>query len=188
MNRIGTLGIAVAATAVLASCGEPQRVHQSGTMGTNAEVGGVVLRNVFVQAPGDGSYQPGEDAVVRLAMFGGSDRPDALLGVRTPSADRVDLRADADCDGTGDTVPRIPVPAEGAVYEPGSVDLAYHLRVVDFSEEVLAGTTVPLTFTSENAGEVTVEAMVEAEDDGDVPPPTRCPAPTGNRSADLANT
>ncbi|MFD7658006.1 copper chaperone PCu(A)C [Actinosynnema sp. NPDC059797] len=180
MNRIGTPGIVVVAAAVLASCGEPQRVYESGTMGTNAEVGDVVLRNVFVEAPGDSSYQRGEDAVVRLAMFSESDRPDALLGVRTRSADQVDLRADEDCDGTSETVPRIPVPAEGAVDEPGSVDLAYHLRVVDFSEEVLAGTAVPLTFIFENAGEVTVEAVVEAEDDGDVPPPTRCPEPTGS--------
>jgi len=181
MNRIGTLGITTAAVAaVLASCGEPQRVLESGTMGTNAEVGDVVLRNVFVQAPGDSSYRPGEDAVVRLAMFSDSGRPDALLGVRSRSAGAVELRSDADCDGSSETVPRIPVPAEGAVGEPGGVDLAYHLRVVDFSEEVQAGTTVPLTFDFENAGEVTVEAMVEAVDDGDVPPPTRCATATGS--------
>lgn len=181
MKRIGTLSVvAFAVVVVSTSCGEPQQVHGSGTMGTNAEVGDVVLRNVFVRAPGDGAYQRGEDAVVRLAMFSRSDRPDALLGVRTRSADQVELRSDTDCDGTAETVPRIGVPAEGAVNEPGSVDSAYHLRVVDFSEEVLAGTTVPLTFIFEDAGEVEVDALVEAEDDGDVPP-THCPTTTGSQ-------
>ncbi|GGP73955.1 copper chaperone PCu(A)C [Saccharothrix coeruleofusca] len=181
MDRIGTLGIAAASVAaVLASCGEPQQELKSGTMGTNAQVGDVVLRNVFVRAPEDHSYQPGDDAVVQLAMFSRSDRPDALLGVRTSDADEVQLRSDRDCDGTSETVPRIPVPAEGTVGEPGSVDLTYHLRVVNFSDEVLAGTTVPLTFIFENAGETTVEAMVEAGGDGDVPPPTRCPTTTGS--------
>ena len=172
--------VAFAAVVVSTSCGEPQEVHGSGTRGTNAEVGDVALRNVFVRAPGDGTYQRGEDAVVRLAMFSRSERPDALLGVRTRSADQVELRSDTDCDGTAETVPRVAVPAGGAVDEPGSVDPAYYLRVVDFSEEVLAGTTVPLTFIFEDAGEVTVDALVEAEDDGDVPP-THCPTTIGSK-------
>ncbi|PSL57394.1 copper(I)-binding protein [Saccharothrix carnea] len=178
MNRIGTLSmVAFAAVVVSTSCGEPQQVHGNGTVGANAEVGDVVLRNVFVRAPGDGAYQRGEDAVVRLAMFSRSDRPDALLGVRTRSADQVELRSDTDCDGTAETVPRVAVPADRAVDRPGSVDPAYQLHVVDFSEEVRAGTTVPLTFIFEDAGEITVDALVETEDDGDMPP-THCPTTT----------
>ncbi|WP_158853438.1 copper chaperone PCu(A)C [Saccharothrix deserti] len=181
MNRIGTLGVAGAVlAAVLTSCGEPQRELESGTMGTNGRVGDVVLRNVFVEAPPEHAYRRGDDAVVRLAVFSESDQPDALLGVRTQKADQVELHSDEDCDGTSEVVPRIPVPAEGAVGEPGSVSPSYHLLVVDFSEEVLAGTTVPLTFIFEGAGETTLDAMVEATDDGDVPPPTRCPTAPGS--------
>ncbi|WP_447001870.1 copper chaperone PCu(A)C [Saccharothrix isguenensis] len=171
MNRIGTLGVAGAVVAaVLASCGEPR--PEDDQSGTDARVGGVVLRDVVVEAPGDGSYQRGDDAVVRLAMVGDSERPDALLGVRTQSADQVELRTGEDCDGTSKTVPRIPVPTGEVVDESNGVEPAYHLRVVDFSDEVVAGATVPLTFIFENAGEATVEALVA--EDGAVPP-TSCP-------------
>ncbi|MFD0204143.1 MULTISPECIES: hypothetical protein [Saccharothrix] len=38
--------------------------------------------------------------------------------MRTRSADQVESRSDTDCDGTSETVPRIGVPAEGAVDVP----------------------------------------------------------------------
>lgn len=175
MNRIGILGAAVVAGWALVSCGEPQEVSGSGTIGTNAEVGDVKLRNVFVEAPGGNGYRPGDDAVVRLAMLNASDEADALMGVRTGHASDVELRSDEDCDGTAETVPRLPVPAADSGAEPGTPDLTYHLRIVDLTEEVQAGTTVPLTFTFDKAGEITVDAMVEATDDGDVPPTPNCP-------------
>jgi len=165
MKGFGTLGVAGAViAAMVASCNvAPQQ------LGTDAEIGGVLLRDVFVEAPGDGSYQRGDDAVVRFAMFRETDAADVLLGVRTSTADDVELRSDEDCGGTGGTVQRIPVPLDTA----GSADPTYHLRIVDLSEEVLARTTISLTFSFENAGETTVETVVKATGNGDVPP-ARC--------------
>lgn len=40
-------------------------------MGTNAEIGVTKLRNVYVERPADGAYQPGEDARVALSLFTG---------------------------------------------------------------------------------------------------------------------
>ncbi|TQM84449.1 uncharacterized protein DUF461 [Saccharothrix saharensis] len=147
-------------------------------MGSNEEVGTVKLRNVFVEAPPDIEYRygPGDEAIVRLELFSEADDPATLVSVRTDLAQRVEMIADPDCDGERERVSSIVVPPEGAVNEPGSPHSAYHLRIVDFRREVLAGTTVPLVFTFRDAGEVTVDAMVEAGDDGDVPPPRAdCP-------------
>jgi copper(I)-binding protein len=182
MDRLRTLVlrtlVAVAAVApVLVSCGEPQRELESGTMGSNGQVGDVVLRNVMVEAPPNHAWRPGDDATVRLTLLSRADRADALVGVRTDAATGVELWADRDCDGVGEQVDRIEVPAEGAVDQPGGVDSAYHLRIVGFTRDVLAGTTVPLTFLFEHAGETTLDAMVEATGDGDVPPPT-CGTPS----------
>ncbi|MFD7658000.1 hypothetical protein ACFV4N_28850 [Actinosynnema sp. NPDC059797] len=106
---------------------QPQEESRSGTTGANGRVGEVVLRDAVVEAPADGAWRPGDDAPVRLVLLTGADRPDALVGVRTDSAARVELVADRDCDGTGERVDRIRLPAEGAVRDPGGVDTAYDL-------------------------------------------------------------
>lgn len=172
MMRKSLLSTAAALTLALTSCSE-RDVDQSSGIGTNEEVGSVKLRNVFVEAPPETEYQYdlGDDAVVRLELFSEVDRPATLLSVRTDHAQRVEILADRDCDGDREQVSSIVVPPEG---QPGRLSSAYHLKIVDFNREVLAGTTVPLTFAFEDAGEVVVEAMVEASDDGDVPPPQVC--------------
>ncbi|HEX6343253.1 MAG TPA: hypothetical protein VFZ92_19485 [Umezawaea sp.] len=162
MNGFGTLGVAGAVNAAMvASCNVAPR-----QLGTDAEIGGALLRDVFAEAPGDGSCQRGDDPVVRFAMFRETDAADVLLGVRTSTADDVELRSDEDYGGT---VQRIPVPLDTA----GSADPTCHLRIVDFSEEVLAGTTISLTFSLEDAGETAVETVVKAAGNGDAPP-ARC--------------
>ncbi len=141
-------------------------------MGTNAEVGDVVLRNVFVEAPPGPAYQAEEDAVVRLVMFTRSGKPDQLVAVRSGDARQVVMRADRDCDGTSEEVGSLTVPVDDAGLGRGG--LAYHLVLVDFTDEVLAGTTVPVDFTFRDAGSTRVSAMVEATADGDGPTPLGC--------------
>lgn len=174
----------VAVALVVVSCGEPQRDLGSNPMGSNGQVGDVVLRNVVVEPPPEHAWRPGDDATVWLTVVSRADHGDALVAVRSDAATRVELWADRDCDGASEQVDRISVPAEGAVDEPGSVDSAYHLRLVDLTREVLAGTTVPLTFVFERAGETTLDAMVEATGDGDVMPPPAC----GSTSASAPTT
>ncbi|MEV1119267.1 copper chaperone PCu(A)C [Actinosynnema sp. NPDC049800] len=174
MDRLRALVLraVVAAVAVaVVSCGEPQRQLESGTIGSNGQVGDVELRNVVVEPPPEHRWRPGDDATVWLTLLSRADHADALVAVRSGAATRVELHADRDCDGTSEPVDRIEVPAEGATAGAAS---AYHLRLVDFTREVLAGTTVPLTFVFERAGETTLDAMVEATGDGDLMPPPVC--------------
>lgn len=166
---------------VVVGCAQPREESQSGTAGVNGRVGEVVLRNAVVEPPPDGPWRPGDDAVVRLTLLTEADRPDALLGVRTDNAARVELMADRDCDGSSERVDRIRLPADGTAPEPGGADTAYYLRIVDFTREVPAGTTVPLTFTFAEAGQTTLDVPVASGGDGDVPPPATCapgPSPT----------
>ncbi|WP_274534365.1 copper chaperone PCu(A)C [Saccharothrix sp. CB00851] len=118
----------------------------------------------------------------QLTLLTGADRPDSLLGVRTDSGAQVELMADRDCDGTSERVDHIRLPAGGAAETgSGGVDAAYHLRIVDFTREVPAGTTVPLTFTFAEAGQTTLDVPVKTGGDGHVPPPATCipgPSPT----------
>ncbi|WP_367127466.1 copper chaperone PCu(A)C [Saccharothrix sp. HUAS TT1] len=176
MDGLRTTALLGAVLLAVTACGEPQRVLESGTMGANGRIGDVVLRNAVVQAPPDGPWRPGDDASVTLTLLTESDRSDSLVGVRAGSAARVELVADRDCDGRGERVDRLRLPAGGAVAGPGGVGTAYRLRIVDFTREVLAGTTVPLTFTFADAGETTLDVPVETTGDGDAPPPDPCPA------------
>lgn len=149
------------------SCGEPQRVYESGTVGTNAELGEILLRNVHFRPPEGNAFRPGDDGVISLALFNRADHPDALVDVRTPVAGDVEIFWDRDCDGSGEKVPELSLAANDGVTGEAGEELAYHLRVVDFSDEVLAGTTVPVTFEFDRAGETTVDTIIETAGDGD---------------------
>ncbi|MCX2948873.1 copper chaperone PCu(A)C [Lentzea sp. NEAU-D7] len=157
-----------------ASCGEPQRVYESGTIGTNAEFGEILLRNVHLRPPEGNAFRPGDDGVISLALFNQANHPDALVDVRTPVAGDVEIRWDRDCDGSGEKVQELPLAADGGVTGVAGEQLAYHLRVLNFSEEVIAGTTVPVTFEFDRAGETTVDAIIETTGDGDDGPLPSC--------------
>lgn len=168
----------MAAVALLAltatACGEPQKVYESGTIGTNDDFGEIQLRNVHLRPPDGHAFRSGDDGVVSLALFNRADHPDALVDVRTPVAADVEIFWDRDCDGSGDQVARLPLAANDGVTGVAGDELAYHLRLVDFSQEVLAGTTVPITFEFDRAGETTLDAIVEAPADGDASLPPSC--------------
>lgn len=188
-RRVAAWGaIAGLVAALVAGC-DPQQVLQSGTVGTNAQVGQVKIRNVHLRATEDG-YQAGESANARFYLFNESREQDALVDVRSPRAEDVVLRWDRGCDGRAEVVPRIPVTAAGTVpAAPGTDESAtpYYLEIKNLAQLARPGTTFPLTFTFEKAGEVALDAKVQATRDGDRPPPSPClgastapepPAPT----------
>jgi copper(I)-binding protein len=162
------------------ACGQPRRpgLDRSDTIGANAEVGQVKLRNVFVEPPADGEFRPGDDAVVRLAMINDAPRPDTLVRVETDAARAVIMRWDRTCNGNVETVSRIPLLAEGTVpgAQPDQAGLAspFYLELDGLTRRVLEGTTLPVRFTFEHAGSVTVDAMVRAGRDLIELPPRGC--------------
>lgn len=150
---------------------------QSGTEGTNGQIGEILIRNVLVVQPADGIYRPGENAVVRFELYNGSNQQEELIGARSAEATQVRIRWDQACDGEDEIVPRIPILPEGTV--PGSPDARlggtpYYLEILGLTELVRPGTTLPVSFTFERSGEITIDALVQVLGDGAQPPPPPC--------------
>jgi hypothetical protein len=104
----------LAVVLVAAACGSPQESLESNTVGTNAEVGNVLLRNVHLAATEE-PYRPGDTAVARLMLFNQAHARDALVDARSPQAQQVRLKWDQRCDGSYEQVDRIPILPEGSV-------------------------------------------------------------------------
>lgn len=159
----------LAAAVLLAGCGGEPAPGTIDTMGTNGQVGEILLRNVYFEAPRGGVYEPGDVATLRLRIVNDADHDDHLVGVRS-AADEARIRWDRDCDGSFDTVASLPVEAEGqAPHSP-----AYYIELVGLDRIVRAGTTVPVTFEFRHSGAGTVDAMVEARRDGSRGAPLSC--------------
>lgn len=178
---IGLLG--PAALAGCASHPNPSSYH-AGVLGTNARAGAVQLLSVHVDAPPDSTYAAGADAVVWLTLRNGADQPDTLDSVTSPVAGKTEIRWDDNCDGRYTTVGQLILQPAVPLHEPGPSAVpvfdAYRLRLVDLQRQVLAGTTVPITFRFQRAGSVTVNVPVQPS----VPraePSTRCvPGPSSS--------
>ncbi|MBB4908807.1 copper chaperone PCu(A)C [Actinophytocola algeriensis] len=151
-----------------AGCGEGWQ-HGADTMGSNGSAGPMLLRNVYVAAPGGDGYEHGDNASVRLTLVNHAANDDALVAVRSSHATDVVMRWDRECDGRLEEVGQIPVLRNGTV--PGA---DYRLELVDLNQKVRAGTSIPVTFTFRDAGETRLGVMVEATHDGDVPAVMDC--------------
>jgi copper(I)-binding protein len=132
----------------------------------NGQTGRILLRDVRIAPPATPAYPAGTDADVWLTLLNEGAEPDALTNVSTPSAEAVLIRWDQDCDGTATTVKELPLTPERAVNPPQSESQAaaafdsYSLQLVHLTSEVLAGTTVDLTFDFAKAESVRLSVPV----------------------------
>jgi copper(I)-binding protein len=175
-RQLSELAASLVLLLLLPACDEAQLVYESHTMGSNGDAYPVELRNVLVRPPESGLYQVGENAIVQFTMVNEAEVPDALVGVGSGWAADVELFWDRRCDGAAESVSSIPLPATGPVVaqdalHPGA---AYYLVLVDLTETVQQGTSVPITFTFDRAGSETMEAIVLAERAGLGLPPLGC--------------
>lgn len=170
--------------------GDPQAPFQESVMGTNARVGPIQLIGVHVDAPPDVRYRPGDQARLWFTVFNEAPTADVLRSVSSPVADTTQIRWDADCDGTGTDVAALtlrPVQPNPATAPPGVPPFdAYHVQLLALNQEILAGTTIPVTFAFDRAGSVTVEALVQPSNAVRPEPSNRCH--TGPSAAPSAGT
>lgn len=175
-----------------AGCGQPQDVLHSGTTGVNGQVGPVLLRSVYVDAPGDIRYPVGADPRLVLTLLNQARAADALVSATSPYARAVRIRWDSDCDGSAQPVRRLPLApagqAPGTPPEPAALPFdPYHLVLQDLTREVLAGTSIPVVFTFQTAGEVQMDVPVQPSNASRPEPNRGCtttasPAATRNGS------
>lgn len=181
-SMVASLALLAAVALVPGCAARPQHILQSGTTGTNTRIGDMLLRAVHVQAPPQPHYPPGASPQVWLTLVNEGREPDTLLDVTTPQAERVEIRWDRNCDGTADVVDQLPLASADPVPDPAATAAPpfddYHLRLVNLNQQVLAGTTIPLTFTFAKAGTVHAAAYVQPSGVVIPEPSTRCtPAP-----------
>jgi copper(I)-binding protein len=176
-----SLGAAISllcAGLLLSACGHPQEVLQSGTIGANAQVGDVLLRNVYVENPAQAGYPGGSNAIVRLTLVNRASRPDTLTDVTTDAAQRVEILADPDCDGTAETLSSLRLPARVDTSSPsngpGPNDTGYGLRLVDLRTGLLQGGIVPILFTFQHAGSITIPTPIDARPGATTAPSRTC--------------
>jgi periplasmic copper chaperone A len=153
--------LACAAALALAGCGAdapletPQAEVVGGAIGPDEAVSAdVKVLAVQIAYPPDGVYEVGEDAPLTLAISNTGTEPDVLVDVTGP--DFADVRS---ADGG---TPVVRVPAGETVYvgpEGGPT-----LVLVDLDRSLRSSQSVPVTFTFQRAGTVTVDVMVAAAD------------------------
>ena len=146
--------------------------HQisSNPAGTNEEAGDLLLLGVRVAGPAAPAFPEGADAPVWLSIVNEGTAVDVLRSVSSPVAGEVEIRWDRACDGTAEVVDELPIRPAGTDRPPAGDPSpaaapydAYHLRLVDVTDEVRAGTSIAMTFTFARAGEHTLQVPVRPQ-------------------------
>ncbi|NEK86745.1 copper chaperone PCu(A)C [Blastococcus saxobsidens] len=175
-TRARWTAVAAAAVFVVAGCGadEPD-VDDSGAVGPDEAVTeDLKLLQVQLEYPLDGVHDTGEDAELFFGIANTGSTGDELVDVRGPDFAGATLTADG---ATG----AIPVPEDDNVYV--GAEGAPSVVLQDLQTDLRSSESIPVTFVFEEAGEITIDAMVAAsgQDPGE-PFDFEDPAedPTGN--------
>jgi copper(I)-binding protein len=164
------LAAAVAgATLLLAGCSAPNLEEDAPAEDPGTEVDGgavgpdtrvnddVSLLQVQLAYPDDGVHEVGEEAPLYVAVSNTGGDPVTVTDISGPdfSGVRVETAEGQGLPLTVDAQDTLYVGAEG----PPSVTL------LDLGQELRSSQSIPVTFTFAEAGEVTVDVMVSAEED-----------------------
>jgi predicted small lipoprotein YifL len=151
----------LAAGLLLTACGAddpldvPGDEVRGGAVGPDADVtDDLGLRQVQLAFPEDGVYSRGEDAELYLALTNTGNEPDELVDVRGPDFADATLVVDG---RTGS----IPVGADDNVYV--GAEGAPTILLQDLDRTLRSSQSIPVTFVFEDAGSLTIDAMVAAE-------------------------
>ena len=103
----------------------------------------------------------GMNAVIYVKITNAGSKPDALIAVETPAAQRVEMHESSTAGGVMKMrkLASVAIPAHGtAAFAPGG----NHLMLVKLKTPLVAGQTVPATFVFQRAGRVKGTFMVMA--------------------------
>jgi periplasmic copper chaperone A len=155
--------VASAAALTVVGCGaETPDVDDSGAVGPDEAVTeDVTVLQVQLAYPLDGVYEVGEDAPLYLGISNTGSREDDLLDVRGPDFTDAAITVDGE-PGV------IRVPEDDNVYV--GAEGAPSIVLEGLQTSLRSSRSVRVTFVFEEAGEVTVDAVVSAEGQDPVPP------------------
>lgn len=170
--RAATMGVLLLSPLALSACSAGQVTQTAGQqrdkVGAMAEVGQLTLRAVEFAYPRGGVYDEGDDAELRMAIANGSQQDDTLTDISGEGFGDVEIDdntatsggSNGSGSGSGGSS-EIDIPAGEVVYIDGE-DLTVSLT--DLDQSLTTGQSLRLTFTFENAGEVTVPVTVSTPD------------------------
>lgn len=180
-RRVATaVAIAVGGTLALSACGAGQ-ISQTATQvaavnGNSADIGPVSLRNVHIVHPTTDQYSldAGGNAVLAFTAINESQRTTATLtGITSEYAGSVSIEGAAGSAtiapqtslGAGTSIEDASGQAEAEGQSTGNADAPSDLKLVvleDLKEGVRPGLTIPVTFSFENAGDVTLSVPIDS--------------------------
>ena len=165
--RAATLGVLLLSPIALSACSAGQVTQTASQdrdkVGAMAEVGDITLRAVEFAYPRGGIYEDGDDAELRMAIINDSEEADALVDISGEGFGDVEIDDDtAPGSGSPGSTSEIEIPANGSVFVDGE-DLS--ISLTDLDESLTTGQSLELTFTFENAGEVTLPVTVATPDE-----------------------
>lgn len=157
--RAATMGVLLLSPVALSACSAGQVNQTAGQardkVGAMAEVGDLALRAVKLASPRGGSFDAGDDVELLMSISNQGTEDDALVDI---SGDGFgDYEVDDSTAAGGSTGSRgateLDVPAGALVHVDGE-DVA--VTLTDLDESLTTGQILEITFTFENAGEVTI--------------------------------
>jgi len=163
--RAAAMGALLLSPVVLSACSAGQ-VSQTATqeqnLGNSADAGPLKLRGFSLPYPTGGVYASGSDARLLGAVASTADADDSLVSIEGEDFDSVEVvdpsAAEAVAGGTGSDQLALVVPAGGLLQFGNGQGPS--VTLVGLAEEVGVGQFVDVTFTFEEAGEVTVPVPV----------------------------
>jgi periplasmic copper chaperone A len=185
VRRVG-LGLAVGIALLTSACAAGQRAHTAEELptiaGANADLGTIHLRSALIDAPTGTTpfFHKGSDLTVKLVIVNSGTKPDKLVSITSPAvtswgsyattsdAEAVVSAASASPQPSGSATASapLPTPARKITIGPGqrvgwgTPESPAALLFSGTKQELHPGTTVPVTFTFQNAGTITVEVPI----------------------------
>jgi copper(I)-binding protein len=158
--RAATMGALLLSPIALSACGAGQ-VNQTTSqtrdrVGAGADADTVSLRAVVLEYPTSGRYDAGDDAELQAAIVNTGDETDRLVSIESEAFEEVRVLgsdASAPSGGVDIEIPRKETVFLGA---DGPTVLLENL-----AEDLTTGQSIELTMTFEQAGDVTVRALVD---------------------------
>lgn len=157
-RRVATaVALAAGGALALSGCGAGQ-ISQTASQvaavnGNSANVGTLALRNVHIVHPTSPqhSLEPGGDAVLAFTAINESEGdPETLTGITSEFAGSVSIEGEADATT---------IAPQTSLEASGNEKLVV---LEDLQKGVRPGLTVPVTFSFENAGDITLSVPVDA--------------------------
>ncbi len=168
--RAATMGVLLFSPLALAACSGGQ-ITQTNTQdrdkaGPQGEVENITLRSIVLEYPSSGRYDEGDDAELQAAILNTSREADTLVSIEGDAFEGVRaIGGDAEpvSNSSGfSTELNVELPGNETVFLGGDGPT---ILLENLTEPLTSGQSIELTMTFEQAGEVTVRALVDSPDE-----------------------